>query len=215
MLPPDPNELGWKETIRVNPLEDTIFALRPHAPTTQPFDVPNSIRLMDPSIPEHAPLMPPPLGNFQTPDETTVTVTNEYVNYGWEYVWHCHLLSHEEMDMMHPFSLAVIPNPPIDLEAVDETGNVRLNWTDDTVSETNYLIMRRVAPDGAWETLAQLPMESGSGNPMTYLDDTASPGTTYDYQVIAVNITGLVNADAWPNIDAQSLPADVQFATPN
>ena len=30
--PPDANELGWKETVRVNPLEDTIVALRPVAP---------------------------------------------------------------------------------------------------------------------------------------------------------------------------------------
>ena len=26
--PPDPNELGWKETVRMNPLEDIIVALR-------------------------------------------------------------------------------------------------------------------------------------------------------------------------------------------
>ena len=29
-------------------------------------------------------------------------VTNELFNFGWEYVWHCHILSHEEMDMMRP-----------------------------------------------------------------------------------------------------------------
>ena len=31
------------------------------------------------------------------------------VNFGWEYVWHCHILSHEEMDMMRPVSLALPP----------------------------------------------------------------------------------------------------------
>ncbi len=45
--PPDPNELGWKETVRMNPLEDAIVALRPVAPTGLPFAVPNSIRLLD------------------------------------------------------------------------------------------------------------------------------------------------------------------------
>ncbi len=30
--PPDPNELGWKETVRMNPLEDAIVALRPDRP---------------------------------------------------------------------------------------------------------------------------------------------------------------------------------------
>jgi hypothetical protein len=29
---PDANELGWKDTVRVSPLEDTIVALRPVVP---------------------------------------------------------------------------------------------------------------------------------------------------------------------------------------
>ncbi len=29
---PDANELGWKDTVRISPLEDTIVALRPIAP---------------------------------------------------------------------------------------------------------------------------------------------------------------------------------------
>ena len=31
--PPDPNELGWKDTVRMNPLEDAIVALRPVTPS--------------------------------------------------------------------------------------------------------------------------------------------------------------------------------------
>ena len=56
MIPPDPNELGWKETFRVNPLEHTIIALRPNIPTSDqvPFEVPNSVRLIDPTMPEGA-----------------------------------------------------------------------------------------------------------------------------------------------------------------
>ena len=30
--PPDANELGWKDTVRMNPLEDVIVALRPMTP---------------------------------------------------------------------------------------------------------------------------------------------------------------------------------------
>jgi hypothetical protein len=29
-------------------------------------------------------------------------VSNVMTNFGWEYVWHCHLLGHEENDMMRP-----------------------------------------------------------------------------------------------------------------
>ena len=32
----------------------------------------------------------------------TTPIVNAMTNFGWEYVWHCHILSHEEMDMMRP-----------------------------------------------------------------------------------------------------------------
>ena len=41
IIPPDPNELGWKDTVRTSPLEDTIVALRPILPKV-PFEIPNS-----------------------------------------------------------------------------------------------------------------------------------------------------------------------------
>ena len=34
--PPEPTELGWKDTVRVSPLEDTIVALRPIIPSSRP-----------------------------------------------------------------------------------------------------------------------------------------------------------------------------------
>ena len=42
----------------------------------------------------------------------TAPIINEFVNFGWEYVWHCHILSHEEMDMMRPVSVAMPPRAP-------------------------------------------------------------------------------------------------------
>ncbi len=36
-------------------------------------------------------------------------MTNALVNFGWEYVYHCHILSHEEMDMMRPVLYALPP----------------------------------------------------------------------------------------------------------
>ena len=50
IMPPDPNELGWKDTVRVSPLEDTIVAVRPIVPTL-PFNVPDSIRPLNPMMP--------------------------------------------------------------------------------------------------------------------------------------------------------------------
>jgi FtsP/CotA-like multicopper oxidase with cupredoxin domain len=31
---------------------------------------------------------------------TAAPITYDMANFGWEYMWHCHILSHEEMDMM-------------------------------------------------------------------------------------------------------------------
>ena len=63
---PDANELGWKETVRMNPGECTTVIMKFDLPTV-PFPVPSSPRTG-----------------------------------GHEYVWHCHILEHEEHDMMRP-----------------------------------------------------------------------------------------------------------------
>ena len=98
--PPDPNERGWKETIRMNPLEVIYVALKATRPTL-PFMVPNSVRPLNPQMPlgstDGFTNIDPATGQaFATPTK------NVMFNFGWEYVWHCHLLGHEENDMMRP-----------------------------------------------------------------------------------------------------------------
>ena len=68
-IPPDPNELGWKETVRMNPGEITTVIMQ--------FNLPN--------LPTAA------MRNAVSPRTG-----------GKEYVWHCHILEHEEHDMMRP-----------------------------------------------------------------------------------------------------------------
>ena len=70
---PDANELGWKETVRMNPGEVTRVLMKFDLPKV-PFAVPSSPRLQR------------DYGGMQ----------------GAEYVWHCHILEHEEHDMMRP-----------------------------------------------------------------------------------------------------------------
>jgi len=184
---PDLNELGWKETFRVNPLQDTIIALRPIAPT-QPFEVPNSERLIDPTMPAGAELKGGPLG-FQDPSGEPVTVINHVVNFGWEYMMHCHLLSHEEMDMMHAVAFAVPPRAPSDLVVTLSGAGplaATLNWVDNSISETGFLIQR--AKDAAFTVD---PTEFTVGpNVVTYTDTTIVPSTAYYYRVQAVNVVG-------------------------
>ena len=76
MVPPDDNEKGWREVVRMNPGEVTTVQMQFSLPTgTAPK---NSPRLLA-----------------------------SYGLNGAEYVWHCHILEHEEHDMMH--ALVVLP----------------------------------------------------------------------------------------------------------
>jgi hypothetical protein len=138
---PENNEIGWKDTVRVSPLEDTIVALRPIIPDV-PFDVPNSVRPMNPAL---------PLGEvmyledeiFDPNGDPVFPVVNHLINFGWEYVYHCHILSHEEMDMMHGVAVAIRPAAPTDLSATAVAGPaVDLAWTDTSFNETGFLIER-------------------------------------------------------------------------
>jgi spore coat protein A len=86
--PPDDNEKGWKETVRMNPHEVTRVIAKFDLPQV-PWPVPLSTRLADPGMPASA--------------------NNRPIN-GHEYVWHCHILEHEEHDMMRPL---VVVGPDI------------------------------------------------------------------------------------------------------
>lgn len=209
---PDSNEVGWKETLRVNPLQDTIVALRPVAPTT-PFKVPNSIRLLDPTMPDGFPLKPPPFG-WANPNGNPVTVLNHEVNLGWEYVYHCHLLGHEEMDMMHEVSLTVAPDAPIIQSATLNVNQVTVNWTDNSISETGFIVQRNTSA-GAWITLATVPSTTGPGTGAlnTYVDTTVVSNTTYNYRVLATNVVGDTQTPGFPTMSADSLPSGIVTVT--
>jgi FtsP/CotA-like multicopper oxidase with cupredoxin domain len=182
---PDANELGWKDTVRISPLEDTIVALRPRLPTL-PFELPNSVRLLDPSMPAGANLSN---GPTFAPNGQPVTITNHAINFGAEYVWHCHILSHEEMDMMRPQAIAVAPKGPT-APAVTVGGVV--SWTDNSISETGFLVQR--ANDATFSTgLVEFtaPANNGPvGGTISYTDSTAVNGSSYFYRVKAINLVG-------------------------
>jgi len=198
VVPPDPNELGWKETLRMNPLQDCIVALRPVAPK-DPFGLPDSIRLLNPTMPQGS-----TVGFFGVdPQGNPVTVTNEPTNFGWEYMWHCHILSHEEMDMMRPVQFNVartLAAAPV-LNAIVNGSQVDLTWTDGTpvttdpatwgnpANEIGYRI-DRADIDSSGNLGAYLPIGSALANATTFSDATFNPLLAYSYQVVAFNAAG-------------------------
>lgn len=219
---PDLTELGWKDTVRVSPLEDTIVAMRPlipHLPESW-GGLPNSIRLLDPAMPEgmyianttQQEALGLPIFAFN-PDGEPVDIINHYVNFGWEYVYHCHILSHEEMDMMHAQAVGVEPPAPSNLTAA-RIGNgnnrrVDLSWTDNSLNETSFIVERATTIGGPWTTIATLPsatlgvvpyVETGVGPTIgtrTYSDPIGNTNQVFFYRVIAVNTVG----DTWDYSD--------------
>ena len=137
--PPEDNELGWKETVRMNPLEDAFVALQPKTQIGLPFTVPLSSRVLDTTSASGAPItLIDPFGTLGggNPGNAT-TLANDPRDFGWEYVWHCHILGHEENDFMRPFIMLVpiiVPSAPTGFTAAPSVaGNaVQLTWTDST-----------------------------------------------------------------------------------
>src|SRR4051794_5236871 len=200
IIPPEPTELGWKDTVRISPLEDTIVAVRPIVPTL-PFAVPDSSRPLNPMMPIGAKGDVSKAGleaGFNNTDATgnpIAAITNEVADLGWEYVFHCHILSHEEMDMMRPVTVhvgSVAPDAPV-LSFV--RGSVILSWTDGTPvdyadpttwgnpkNEIGYRIERATQADGPYTLIAD-----ALANSTTYTDKPSDPTTTYFYRVSAYN----------------------------
>ncbi len=202
--PPEPNELGWKDTVRMNPLETAVVAFRPVAPKL-PFGQPDSIRLLDPTMPQGATTGFKPFDANGDP----VTVVNDYYNFGWEYVWHCHILSHEEMDMMRPMQLNVartLPTAP-GLTGVLNGTQVDLTWTDGTpydlatgkplapnflgnpANEIGFRVERArlttPTDPGTFIDLGPVP-----ANTTRFVDATLNPRWRYVYRIVAFNAAG-------------------------
>lgn len=206
MMPPDPNELGWKETFRVNPLEHTVIALRPNIPDFSkiPFKVPNSIRLIDPTMMEGDVLEgPPPNGWFDPLGNPIAEVRNHYVNYGWEYVYHCHILAHEEMDMMHSVAFAVPLAPPSNLTG-NVTGNgsnisVILNWIYDNIYGAVQIVQRKINSNGQWIDIGIVPAGT-----TTYTNVIGNAKNNYYYRVFSRVIVGDETISNFPTVTMNS-----------
>ena len=206
---PDANELGWKDTVRISPLEDTIVALRPIIPRI-PWDIPNSVRLMDPSMPEGVPLDQGLVGTFD-PLGNPVNVVNSFVNFGWEYVFHCHILSHEEMDMMRPMSVGVRPRTPTNLagsltgSGIDQT--VVLTWEDNSLNETSFTVERSLAGENVWTQIAVVAADT-----ITYDDLIGDTTDRFDYRVFASNVIGDTTIYGAPSVGFPTTSMDSDYS---
>ncbi len=204
----DPAELGWKDTIRVAPLEDTVVALRPIIPQI-PWELPNAIRNLSPMMPTGA---TKGFNNIDPQGNPTAPITNQLVNFGWEYVWHCHILSHEEMDMMRPQNLALPPVAPSNLtNTLSGGGTLKravLTWNDNSITETAFVVQRSANLGSTWTTLTtiQSPLDQPNVHQTRTFTDPSQFNptiTTRYYRVIAQNRVGY--GAEFPTMTVQSL----------
>jgi len=211
--PPDDNELGWKDTVRMNPLEDAVVALKPKKQVL-PFALPISQRPIDVTMPTSASITvisDPARGG------TTSSVLNAPANYGFEYVWHCHILGHEENDFMRPMIFlvptapppapgaltaylggATVPGDPNAPTAVNPYQNGYVNqtvlqWSDGAPVSTagsptdtsEFLIESSIDGGVSWQKNAVVSFLPEY--PPIWTDTSILPNTTYRYRVTAFN----------------------------
>ncbi|HYL15065.1 MAG TPA: choice-of-anchor D domain-containing protein [Terriglobales bacterium] len=204
--PPDQNELGWKDTVRMNPLEDILVALKPIQPVP-PFPVRDSYRKWDVTMPLGSDCPAPAAGASPLPcsiftdvnpaNNNPLNTPNQVQNFGWEYVWHCHILGHEENDMMRAIAFNVPPEAPSGLTvaaAVAPATGLNLTFTDNSASETGFTLQRDTTaaftaptniPVGA-STPTDVNGQGTSWGGTITLNDTGANGTgPYFYRVQA------------------------------
>lgn len=211
--PPDKNELGWKDTIRINPLQDTTVALRPIVPEV-PWELPNNIRPLNPMMPLGSTAM---FNHVDPQGIPTTPIINQLVNFGWEFTYHCHILSHEEMDMMRPVSVAY---PPVKANGLAVTSGVvgnsltlNLSWNDNSISETSYVIQKMTGGAGAWVDVATIasPLDQPNTTGVrTFADTAVQFNTAYQYQVVAKNTIGY--GAEYPTMTVQSVSDPLSVA---
>jgi hypothetical protein len=210
--PPYANELGWKETVKMHPLEDIVVAIRAKKPALPGFGLPLSVRPMDPSQ-----MLGVPTGFTQVNVLTGLpaTVVNASVNYGWEYVWHCHILGHEENDFMRPVKFnanEAVPAAPTLLAMNRATG--LLTWFDNATTEYQYTVeaKRNAASNYTLVATGLANATQQAGVPIV----NASGQPYYLYRVTAVGASGSASTvlDQTP-IPPPAAPSNLQASPVN
>jgi len=147
------------------------------------------------------------------PQNHPVAVDNRLVNFGWEYVWHCHLLGHEENDMMRSMAVGVAPVTPGTPSAVKAGANVNLTFLDNSNNETGFQIQRATSLAGPWTTVGVVNRAAPTMPAGVVIDDGLSTGTTVAftdvapvkkaanfYRVIAIDLIGDTQTFAAPAV---------------
>jgi hypothetical protein len=197
--PPDPGELGWKDTVRIDPLESVLIAARPVLPAV-PFRLPASERDLDVTR------EPGAKGGFTELDPVTAAplpqeVVNAPADLSFEACWSIHLIGGEESHTARPLVLQGTTVAPAGLTATAAGGpSVELAWTPPLFPPpvTGYVVER--AADEDFTDAVAFTAEAGASS---YTDATAEGGRTYFYRVRTEAAAGW---SAWSGAAEVSVP---------
>jgi hypothetical protein len=184
--PPDPGELGWKDTLRVDPLESVLVAMRPVLAAV-PFPLPAGERPLDITRPLGAE------GPFTQLDQLTAEplqpqVVNATADFSFEVRWGIHLIGGEESQAARPVVLQATAAAPADVTATAGDGGVVIAWTPPLFPPpvVGYQL-QRAADEGFRESVVPL---APSGTATSFTDTGAPSGATSFYRVRTVSAAG-------------------------
>ena len=158
-------DLGWRDTVQMDQLTTVYIAIKPIVPMV-PWQLPNSIRPSNPQTTMFeangtSPITTQdPMMSAFDPTNAGVTATNALVNFGWEYMFHCHILGHEEGDMMRPIPVGVVMTAPtaVTTQFVAATltvgAHVDVSFVDNSINESGFILQRRVSANDPWVKVA-------------------------------------------------------------
>lgn len=169
---PQPEEMGWKDDVKVLPGEIATFIVRV-APTDRPINAPAADLLFpfDPSI-------------------------------GPGYVWHCHIIDHEDMDMMRPLMIrpSVLRYPQVTTQpqpvvtCIGTTESFSVSATSATT--ISYQWQKSTDNGATWTDLTNSSPYSGVLTNTLQINPTSLAMSTTKYRVLLTNIDGVTTSDA-------------------
>jgi len=182
---PDPGELGWKDTLRVDPLESVLIALRPVLARV-PFKLEASDRLLDVTRPAEA------TGGFTDLDPLTAdpdSVVNDVADFSWEANWGIHLPGGEENHVTRPLVIQGSPQAPGGLTATAGDGpTVTLEWSGSIFPPPAIAyVVERAADEGFRSGRTSFTVASAE---TSFTDDSPPAGATSFYRVRAEAAAG-------------------------
>ncbi|MBI4835365.1 MAG: PQQ-binding-like beta-propeller repeat protein, partial [Planctomycetes bacterium] len=104
-------------------------------------------------------------------------------------------------------TFGAVPVTPTGLSVTAQSGKVQVRWTDASIEELCFKILRQKTGDLDFTHIMTVSANQGSGTQLTYYDIGISPSTTYTYKIKATNYAGESTSGTASDITYPSAPS--------